>query len=85
MERLTVPFLTKVINMKTYKDSLHYIVVAGIWLAVLVYFTGCAQLIGIKRYKSGDTVIDFNTGIGFAADVTQSDTLNNQRGIAPGQ
>lgn len=62
-----------------------WILISGTWLAVLVYCTSCAQLLGVKRYKSGDTVIDFNTGLGFSADVTQSDTLEDTRSIKPNQ
>lgn len=54
-----------------------------ILVITVLSLTACAQLIGIKRYQSGDTILDFNTGIGLSADVTQSDTLNMQRSIKP--
>lgn len=60
-----------------------WIIISGVWLAVLVQSTGCAQLLGIKRFKSGDTTIDFTTSFGVSADVSQADTLENKRSIKP--
>lgn len=54
-------------------------------IAVLVALsaTGCAQLIGIKKFKSGDTEIHFNSGLDFGASINQVDTVDNRRGIRP--
>lgn len=47
-----------------------------------VLMTGC-----IKRYRSTDkeTVIDFATGIDFGFSASGTDTLDNRRGIEPGE
>lgn len=59
----------------------YWIVCAGLALALLT--SGCAQLIGIKKYKSGDTEIWFNSGIDVGASINQVDTVENKRGIKP--
>lgn len=48
-----------------------------------VLLTGCGVLTGIKRIQSGDTTIEFATGIDFSASANGIDTVNNQRGIRP--
>lgn len=45
---------------------------------------GCAvpALLGVKSYQSGDTKIDFITGVDFGFGMNGIDTVNNNRGIA---
>lgn len=45
---------------------------------------GCAPLLGLKSYQSGDTRIEFITGADFSVGVNGVDTVENNRGIAPG-
>ncbi len=55
----------------------------GLLLALFVLVcSGC-----IKRYRSTDkeTVIDFATGIDFGFSASGTDTLDNRRGIEPGE
>ena len=46
--------------------------------------SGCAvpALLGVKSYQSGDTKIDFITGMDFGIGMNGIDTVNNNRGIS---
>jgi hypothetical protein len=51
-------------------------------LLLTLSLSGCGMLLGVKEIKTaGGTVIKFNSGIGFEASTTQSDTLSNNRGM----
>lgn len=55
-------------------------------LAIILCFslTGCGMVLGVKEIKTaGGTVIKFNSGFGFEASASGSDTLNNNRSIKP--
>lgn len=54
--------------------------------AVLATLSGCAvpALLGVKSYKSGETQIDFITGVDFGFGMNGVDTVKNDRGISPG-
>ncbi len=54
------------------------------WVLIVMFCTGCASLVGIKSYKSGDTEIQFITGYDIGAQANGIDTVNDSRGIAPG-
>jgi uncharacterized protein YceK len=60
--------------------------VAQVLLAfTCIYFlSGCASIIGIKEYQSGDTRISFVTGYDVGAAFNGVDTVDNNRGIKPG-
>jgi hypothetical protein len=47
-------------------------------------FSGCAipALLGVKSYQSGDTKIDFITGMDVGFGMNGIDTVNNNRGIS---
>jgi hypothetical protein len=46
---------------------------------------GCAvpALLGVKSYQSGDTKIEFITGVDFGIGMNGIDKVSNSRGIAP--
>jgi hypothetical protein len=46
--------------------------------------SGCAvpAILGVKSYQSGDTKIDFITGVDFGFGMNGIDTVNNNRGIS---
>lgn len=46
---------------------------------------GCAvpALLGVKSYQSGDTKIEFITGVDFGFGMNGVDQVQNSRGIAP--
>jgi hypothetical protein len=52
-------------------------------LAVSSMVQGCAvpALLGVKSYQSGDTRIDFITGVDLGIGMNGVDTVNNSRGI----
>ena len=58
-------------------------VIVGIVVSYLL--SGCAALIGLKSYQSGDTKIDFITGYDFGLGANGVDTVANNRGIKPGE
>ncbi len=47
--------------------------------------SGCAvpALLGVKTYQSGDTRIEFITGVDFGIGMNGVDNVANSRGIAP--
>lgn len=47
--------------------------------------SGCAAILGVKSYQSGDTKIDFITGYDFGLGANGVDTVVNNRGIKPGE
>lgn len=57
-------------------------IIVGVIAFNLAFGTGC-----IKRYRSTDTEteIEFATGIDFGFSASGTDTLNNNRGIQPGE
>lgn len=75
--------------MHTYQkkiSNLWAVIITGLLIGYIILSqSGCAQIIGIKRYKSGETVIDFNTGFDFGVSANQVDTVHNERGIKPAQ
>jgi hypothetical protein len=48
------------------------------------FLSGCAvpALLGVKSYQSGDTRIDFITGMDVGIGMNGIDTVNNNRGIS---
>lgn len=46
--------------------------------------SGCAlpALLGVKSYASGDTRVEFITGVDFGFGMNGIDTVNNNRGIS---
>jgi hypothetical protein len=50
----------------------------------IVFLSGCAvpALLGVKSYQSGETKIDFITGVDFGFGMNGIDTVNNNRGIS---
>jgi hypothetical protein len=56
----------------------------AVLLAVCSMAQGCAvpALLGVKSYQSGDTRIDFITGVDFGIGMNGVDTVSNSRGIA---
>lgn len=60
---------------------------AKVILAVLVAsgLSGCVvpALLGVKSYQSGDTRIEFITGVDFGIGMNGIDTVQNSRGVAP--
>ena len=52
----------------------------------LLSLSSCAfpLLLGVKSYQSGDTRIDFITGADITMGANGVDTINNNRGIVPG-
>lgn len=61
---------------------------SGMVTLILIVFLlcafGCVPLVtGIKTYKSGDTQIDFITGVDIGASASGTDTLDNNKGIKP--
>ena len=63
---------------------LSYLLAVG-GISFLCYLImGCVPLItGVKSYKSGDTEIDFITGLDLGAEVNGIDRVEDKRGIAP--
>lgn len=57
------------------------IILTGIVVSLL---SGCAvpAILGVKSYQSGDTKIDFITGMDFGFGMNGIDTVNNNRGIS---
>lgn len=58
-----------------------------ILLGVVLMSSACAQLLGVKSYKSGPsgTEIAFTTGVDFGVGLNGIDRVNNQRGISPSE
>lgn len=57
----------------------------AVLIGTLGYLTGCVPFItGMKTYQSGDTRIDFVSGVDFGFGMNAVDTVKNDRGIAPG-
>ncbi len=55
----------------------------GAWLSALT-FAGCVPaILGVKRYQSGTTTIDFITGADITVGANGIDTVENNRGIKP--
>lgn len=55
-----------------------------IMVVLLIVTSGCAQILGVKKYKGSDgSVIEFTTGIDIGASLNQVDTVENTRGIKP--
>lgn len=52
--------------------------------ALILNAIGCAPLLGLKSYQSGDTRIEFITGADFSVGLNGIDTVNNNRGIQTG-
>lgn len=52
----------------------------------LLSLSSCAfpLLLGVKSYQSGETRIDFITGADLTVGANGVDTINNNRGIVPG-
>lgn len=63
------------------------IVVVALLAFACASLQGCAvpALLGVKSYQSGDTKIDFITGVDFGFGMNGVDTVNNNRGIATEQ
>jgi hypothetical protein len=56
------------------------IIVAALAAVMLASLSGC-----IKKIVSGDTTIDFITGADFSVGFNGVDTVQNERGIKPGE
>jgi hypothetical protein len=55
------------------------------WIVIAAIILSCLTMEGcIKRFKSGDTEIDFATGFDVGASANAVDTVDNNRGIKPG-
>jgi hypothetical protein len=61
--------------------------VVAILAVIMSVLSGCAvpALLGVKSYQSGDTKIDFITGVDFGFGMNGIDTVKNNRGINPEQ
>lgn len=53
-------------------------------VVVVSALSGCAvpAILGVKSYQSGDTKIEFITGVDFGFGMNGVDTVNNNRGIS---
>jgi hypothetical protein len=60
------------------------VLLVAVLLVVASGIQGCAvpALLGVKSFQSGDTRIDFITGVDFGIGMNGVDTVNNSRGIA---
>lgn len=57
---------------------------ALIAILIVVSLSSCGMLLGVKEIRTaGGTQIKFNTGFGAEASFSESDTLDNRRGIRP--
>jgi hypothetical protein len=56
-------------------------------VVVTVVLSGCAipALLGVKSYQSGDTRIEFITGVDVGLGMNGIDAVNNTRGITPSE
>lgn len=61
------------------------IVVLAVVVAIML--SGCAipALLGVKSYQSGDTRIEFITGVDVGLGMNGIDAVNNTRGITPSE
>lgn len=61
------------------------LVIALVFGLVCAATQGCAvpALLGVKSYQSGDTKIEFITGVDFGIGMNGIDQVQNSRGIAP--
>lgn len=59
--------------------------IAVLAVVVTVVLSGCAipALLGVKSYQSGDTRIEFITGVDVGLGMNGIDAVNNSRGITP--
>lgn len=68
--------------MKNVDEVVLFLIVA---IVVVMACTGCAvpAILGVKTYQSGDTRIEFITGVDFGFGMNGVDKVDNNRGIAP--
>jgi hypothetical protein len=61
------------------------IVLAYVLISLSLSITGCAvpALLGVKSYQSGDTRVEFITGVDFGFGMNGVDKVDNNRGISP--
>lgn len=64
-------------------DKVVLVAIASCALGIML--TGCAvpALLGVKTYQSGDTRVEFITGVDFGFGMNGVDNVNNNRGISP--
>ena len=61
--------------------------IAVLAVVVTVVLSGCAipALLGVKSYQSGDTRIEFITGVDVGLGMNGIDAVNNSWGITPSE
>ncbi len=59
----------------------YYCILISFILGILISLQGCSAILGVKEYRSGDTVIKFVTGADISLGANGIDTVDNNRGI----
>lgn len=59
----------------------YYCILISFIMGVLISLQGCSAILGIKEYRSGDTVIKFVTGADITIGANGIDAVENKRGI----
>ena len=73
----------KRLKQNTMENILMIVSLACLMLSVIA-LTGCVPaILGVKRYQSGTTTVDFITGADFSVGANGIDSVNNNRGIKP--
>lgn len=55
----------------------------GIATVILVYMTGCGQILGIREVDAWGLKIQYAEGIDFGVGMNSVDNVENKRGINP--
>ncbi len=65
-------------------ENILMIISLGCLMLSALTFAGCVPaILGVKRYQSGTTTIDFITGADITVGANGIDTVENNRGIKP--
>jgi hypothetical protein len=50
---------------------------------LLVYLSGCGQILGVREIDAWGLKMQFTEGLDFGVGMNSVDTVNNQRGVSP--